>query len=89
MTKYIIKNCPAYTEYKNASYVLVKVCISPHNTAHEVHYCQDCTDCLLKRIVDLCKEPNEPYYNPECEYGIGRTDLAEEILELLEIKECE
>lgn len=78
MTKYIIKNCPAL--------LISGICngINVKGLA-----CKNNTDCLLKRIVELCKEPNEPYYNPECEFGIGRTDLAEEILELLEIEECE
>lgn len=76
--KYIIKNCPCYSWEEGCK-----------NGKVEEWHCQDCTDCLLKRIVDLCKEPNEPYYNPECEFGKGRTDLAEEILELLDTEECE
>jgi len=40
----------------------------------------------IKRIKELCKEPNEPYYNSECEYGIGRIDLGQEILEMIEGK---
>ncbi len=40
----------------------------------------------LEKIKELCKEPNEPYYNSECEYGIGRIDLGQEILEIIEEK---
>lgn len=76
--KYIIKNCPA----RNNGYF--KDCVGTYHNE-----CQDCTDCLLKQIVEMCRQPNEPYYNSECEYGIGRIDMGEDILELLEIQECE
>lgn len=78
--KCVIKNCPAFCDVDDDW-----DCISRDT---EELKCQDCTDCILKKIVELCKEPNEPYYNPKCEFGKGRTDLAEEILELLEIEEC-
>ena len=38
----------------------------------------------LKKIKELCKEPNEPYYNSECEFGKGRIDLGQEILKIIE-----
>lgn len=38
----------------------------------------------IKRIKELCKEPNEPYYNSECEFSKGRIDLGQEILKIIE-----
>lgn len=60
-------------------------------------YCQDCTDCLLKQIVELCKDaqsecscknPNKDIDCFECTSG-GRAELGTEILKLLDIQECE
>ena len=42
-------------------------------------YCQDCTDCILKQIVKKCKKSLEVSYCP----------IEQEILELLDIEECE
>lgn len=37
----------------------------------------------LEKIKELCQVPNEPYYNSECEFGKGRIDLGQEILEII------
>ena len=41
MSKYIIKNCPAYSDY-----------------CEEIksYECQDCTNCVMKQIVELCRK---------------------------------
>lgn len=85
MKKYVIKNCPTYK----------KDCYCIQGYTHIL--CQDCTDCLLKRIVEKCKDaqkecscknPNKDIDCFECTSG-GRAELGTEILELLEIEECE
>ena len=43
MTKYIIKNCPAFS--------VCGICVSQEAEC----LCKDCTDCLLKQIVKKCK----------------------------------
>lgn len=67
MSKYIIRNCPAYSDY-----------------CEEIksYECQDCTDCVMKQIVEKCKLQAQ---------GIGMSgkNLAEKILELLDIQEVE
>lgn len=55
--------------------------------------CEKVKDCYYKRmkrleqklekIKELCQVPNEPYYNSECEFGKGRIDLGQEILEII------
>ena len=69
MTKYIIKNCELICNGE-----------CPNS---KTGYCQDCTDCVMKQIVELCKD----------ELGrvrtIGKDIMAEEILKLLDIQECE
>lgn len=62
--KYIIKNCPAYTakgEYYN--------CWCNQDT-----WCQNINDCLLKKVVNICKKYNAVF-------------SSQKILELLEMKE--
>ena len=69
--KYIIKNCPCY-ESEGAFYNCVNERIEGD--------CQDCTDCVMKKIVELCS------FN----YTKGNTNLlAKEILKLLDIQEVE
>lgn len=47
MTKYIIKNCPAY-DICDIDWDCVANDVADLN-------CKDCTDCLLKQIVKKCK----------------------------------
>ena len=101
MSKYIIKNCPAF-DYK------YNECHSKIGN-HKL-YCMDCTDCILKQIVEKCKtkieddiclncndfETQRTFY--ECDYEHHREDIyhkradvcfAQQIIPMLEIKECE
>ena len=85
MSKYIIKNCPVYNTKHS-------IC----NKKSKVIKCSDITDCLLKQIVEECKE-----YKEECKLSCiddrmcstcflgGKQELAEEILSLLDISEVE
>ena len=78
--KYIIKNCPCY----NKDYS----CQSKDNITGK--YCQDCTDCVLKRIVELCQgEINGDWYKANAYYAMGRVAIAEKILSRLDIQEVE
>ena len=69
MSKYIVKNCPAF----DCKYNECHIKIGNHKL-----YCMDCTDCLLKRIVEKMKD------HPFCDCSCGG-----DVLELLEIQECE
>ena len=73
MNKYIIKNCPSHLfdiEFNE------HICTQTDNLFECGHnYCQDCTNCLLKRIVEKAK--NASPYN----------FLSEDILRMLEIEE--
>ncbi len=67
MSKYIIKNCPAYSDY-----------------CEEIksYECQDCTDCVLKRIVSRLNNFAE-------DYGLDAGFYADELLSYLDIQEVE
>jgi hypothetical protein len=84
MSDYIIKNCPAF----NSKYNECHSKIEPHKL-----YCMDCTDCVMKQIVELCKNIDCP-----CEYQgadcwecsrIGAKTFADKILKLLDLQEVE
>ena len=63
--KYIVKNCPATTGTNGFC----------GDDRPEV-FCQDCTNCLIKQVIEKCRK-----------YGV--TYLGNEILQLFEIEECE
>lgn len=73
MSKYIIKNCPMY--FHN------NCCGHTGNCK-----CQDCTDCVMKQIVELCKNLD---YRSKDLYDLGKTNMALNILSLLDIQEVE
>ena len=84
--KYIIKNCPALRWDRKK----FKICHDRNANTK----CEDCFDCLLKQIVELCKkEPqNIVLIDNGCAYGTEENKayyLAQDILKHLEIEEVE
>lgn len=77
--KYIIKNCPNCFSYGDDYWCEFK------------HFSNPCkkSDCLLKRIVDKCKDYKLITYEGEFYKLIQENMKAKEILELLDIEECE
>ena len=94
--KYIIKNCPATFQNIGDEYVCPSVC---RQEGFPV-YCENTTNCLLKRIVELCKEKIEfckkcsekadlVYDCVDCNEG-GEAHFARAIISnLLEIEEAD
>lgn len=86
MSKYIVKNCPAYnvdSEYWD--------CMHPDI---ESLSCKDCTDCLIKQVIDDCKESIEYYENEGWKLDdmlehSGKATMAFRLLQLFEIEEVE
>ena len=95
--KYIIKNCPAYQkelvtmDFKTGETKVTdkNVCINPFHP----NTCQNCTDCVLKQIVELYKEQTQfckDCSTLTCEDCIFSTNgFAEEVIELIDIQEVE
>ena len=67
--KYIIKNCPTLMGNR--------LCFGKYTKQ-----CADCTDCVMKQIVELCKDTNYHYVD-------GVIDLQNYLLKLLDIQEVE
>lgn len=88
--KYVIRNCPCFFEENEEVYDYT----CTWNGTEELA-CQDCTDCVLKQIVEKCKnaqsecsceDANKDVGCFECTSG-GRAGLGTEILKLLDIQE--
>lgn len=94
MSKYVIKNCPA--TYKN--YEDRFVCTTQKKEKGFPFYCQDCTDCVLKQIVENLRQVAYACHCDNCDgcgyySGCGDTECgtyqALKSLELLDIQEVE
>ena len=76
MSKYIITNCPA----------IYRTCNDCSNNSGK--QCQDINDCVLKRIVELCKENLDSLENYVDVRSLECT-ILQRILKLLDIQEVE
>ena len=72
MDKYVIRNCPACYLCSN------KYVFDENNDK----YCKDITDCVMKQIVELCKEELKGQYS-------DTWSLVQKISKLLNIQEVE
>lgn len=85
--KYIIKNCPNFI----AEYMFFDPCkCEKSSSINGVYqdYCKDINDCLLKRIVELCKSTCRKRCTNDC-LGTRKHCGYGQILNLLEIEEVE
>ena len=82
MRKYLIKNCPCF--YEENEEVNDYTCTWGGT---EELACQDCTDCVMKRVIGKCIE----LYNMECKnpYKTNGYMLAFDILKEMDIQEVE
>jgi hypothetical protein len=74
-SKYIIKNCPSILP-------MTKLCDS-ESMFNCGTYCKDCTDCVIKQVIEKCKNELQVRNNWWC----GAKPLAQEILQLFDIEE--
>ena len=82
--KYIVKNCPNYFIPDEVFWISCKNPNVPFNR------CQNCTDCLIKQVIEKCNkciDENYPdYYDEGFEEDIV-TEFANDILQLFIIEE--
>lgn len=77
MSEYVIKNCPACR--------IAPSCCTEWNLLHgEWKDCKDINDCVIKRIVEKC---SKKFYDND--FDKGKLFMANEILLMLGIEECE
>lgn len=84
--KYIIRNCPAIFY---SGITPEPKCWQKWEQFDET--CQNCTDCIMKQIVEKCKETLNVMKNQSGvnAYAGGRCVEAERTLKLLDIQEVE
>jgi hypothetical protein len=70
---YIVKNCPAILK-------MTKICDAYETTRDLPQFCKDCTDCVIKQVIEECKWETNIDVN-------DRGDLAERILSSFDIEE--
>lgn len=86
MSKYIIKNCPAIYG------VSLDGCKKDHYEDGAV-LCQDCTDCVMKQIVEKCNKiiflnGGTDFTDVDMyKHSVGENFVARKILKLLDIQE--
>lgn len=95
MNKYIIKNCPNCLTYNRPK----AICGLTYKTSGfkgettSYKHCQNCTGCVMKQIVELCKEQKVINCNIDGKEQVLKayyhTHLGDKILELLDIQEVE
>ena len=88
MSKYIIKNCPAYQKVgvRGSNGKITVIEEVENYCLKEVNNCVACTDCLLKQVIERCKQSLN--YSSKEPYELGRTNMAGVILAYFEIEEC-
>ena len=79
--KYVITNCPAILR-------MTKVCDDYRTTRDNPQLCKDCTDCVMKQIVELCKE-NLNSLETYVDVRSLECTILQSILKLLDIQEIE
>ncbi len=87
MSKYIIKNCPCFCE-GHSMLDYYGECLS---LTDDVQVCQDCTNCLMKQIVEKLREADNSCDGIDCTECSGfymcHSKLANDVLKLLDIQE--
>ena len=79
--KYVIKNCDNYTNFDKDW-----TCRSIIQNRQGCYCCKDITDCVMKQIVFFCKMDIGSKDNM---FLVARYALADLILDMLKIEECE
>lgn len=74
--RYVILNCPTLMGNR--------LCYSK-----EIRQCADCTDCVMKQIVEKCKRTLSINKGFDNEFTLGKMTFAEFILKDIDIEEVE
>ena len=72
----IVKNCPAFDKQYNECHSKIE----PHKI-----YCQDCTDCVIKQVIEKCKE----YDKEQAEWCEPIPFCTDNIYDLFDIEEID
>lgn len=88
---YVIRNCPCFVEGIAIKGNEQKTQTCNNHKVRELTHCKDCTNCLIKQVIEKCKNIECP-----CEYKgadcwecstAGQKIFAQKILQLFTIEE--
>ena len=74
--KYIVKNCPAITNN-----------LTCRQAIYENMFCDYRTDCVIKQVIEKCKDKIRIYKYYDTVYALGKVKCAKSILQLFDIEE--
>lgn len=79
MSEMVIFNCPAYMGFTRD----IPDWLDNTNCGHYAGQvpCQDCTDCIVKQVIEKLKNPNN------CKYSGKPLVFTDELLQLFDIEE--
>ena len=77
---YIVKNCPAI-------YGIDDGFLCSYREDEDEKYCYDCTDCVIKQVIENCKNKIHIYECYDTDYALGKVNCAKSILQLFDIEE--
>ena len=75
--RYVVLNCPTLMGNR--------LCYSK-----EIRQCADCTDCVIKQVIEKCRAKKLDIYNPSIgneHYALANSVLSTQILQLFDIEE--
>ena len=94
--KYVVKNCPCFVEGIAIKGMEQKTQTCNNHKIRELTYCKDCTDCVIKQIITICKgdkmskedmKRSKEFTDIIRGSKYGRDALAIQILQLFDIEE--
>lgn len=89
---YIVKNCSS-CRYTPKRYIdgIDYICWNAQNFNSSARgLCQDCTDCIIKQVIEKCRAKKLDIYNPSIgneHYALANSVLSTQILQLFDIEE--
>ena len=85
--KYKVSNCPSFVLMRTAtSGTYFDMC----GNAKGHIKCADCTDCVIKQVIEKCRAKKLDIYNPSIgneHYAMANSVLSTQILQLFDIEE--
>ena len=83
--KYKVSNCPSFVLMRTAtSGTYFDMC----GNAKGHIKCADCTDCVIKQVIEKCRAKKLDIYNPSIgneHYAMANSVLSTQILQLFDI----
>ena len=73
---YIVKNCPNYFKTHSGDYCDL-----------DTGCCLYRTDCVIKQVIEKCKDKIRIYEYYDKDYALGQVKCAKSILQLFDIEE--